>query len=166
MSLFSSDSRPPIAILGVRFDNVTIAESLEVIERMVAIGRPHYAVTANVDFVVQAQNDVELRRIFFDAHLVLCDGTPLVWASCLLGNPLCERVAGADIVPLLLQLAERKGYRVFFLGAAPEAIERAVANVGARHPELKICGYYSPPFNQLLEMDHDEIRRRVAAARP
>src|SRR2546430_7309053 len=132
----SRTSRPPISILGVRFDNVTIAETLELIERMIATRQPHYAVTANVDFVVQAQHDIELRRIFFDAHLVLCDGTPLIWASRLLGNPLCERVAGADLVPLLIQLAERKGYRVFFLGAAPESIERAVANVRGRHPCL------------------------------
>src|SRR5436190_1811217 len=159
-------ARLPISILGVRFDNLTIAETLQTIERMIATRRPHYAVTANVDFVVQAQHDVELRRIFFDAHLVLCDGTPLVWASRLLGNPLCERVAGADIVPLLIEIAERKRYRVFFLGAAPESIERAVTNVRKRHPELVICGHYSPPFNQLLEMDHEEIRKRVLGAKP
>ena len=95
----------------MRFDNVIISETLELIEQMIATRRPHYAVTANVDFVVQAQTDIELRRIFFEAHLVLCDGTPLVWASRLLGNRLRERVAGADIVPLLIQLAERKRYR-------------------------------------------------------
>src|SRR6185369_5158148 len=84
----------PIAILGVPFDNVTTAETVALIEGMVASRRPHYLVTANVDFLVQAQHDVELRRILFEAHLVLCDGTPLVWASRLLGNPLPERVAG------------------------------------------------------------------------
>jgi len=42
---------------------------------------------------VQARRDQELRRIFVDASLVLCDGAPLVWASRLLGNPLPERVA-------------------------------------------------------------------------
>src|SRR3954465_10409601 len=93
-------SRLPISILGVRFDNVSTQETLSLIEQMIATRKPHYAVTANVDFVVQAQHDVELRRIFFDAHLVLCDGTPLVWASRVLGNPLKERVAGADVVPL------------------------------------------------------------------
>ena len=92
------DAKPPIAILGVLFDNVTMADAIGTIERMVASRQPHYLVTANVDFVVQAQEDVELRRILFDANLVLCDGTPLVWASKLLGNPLLERVAGADLV--------------------------------------------------------------------
>ncbi|HWD91230.1 MAG TPA: WecB/TagA/CpsF family glycosyltransferase [Verrucomicrobiae bacterium] len=159
-------ANPPIAILGVPFDNVTTAETIAAIERMVESGEPHYLVTANVDFLVQAKEDVELRRILFDAHLVLCDGTPLVWASRLLGNPLLERVAGADLVPLLLRVAAEKGYRVFFLGATPESSERAVRNLKKLHPELIIADHYSPPFNKLLEMDHDEIKRRIVAAKP
>ena len=71
----------PIAILGVPFDHVTIAQAIARIEAMIASRRPHYVVTANVDFLVQAHRDVELRRILLDADLVLCDGTPLVWAS-------------------------------------------------------------------------------------
>jgi N-acetylglucosaminyldiphosphoundecaprenol N-acetyl-beta-D-mannosaminyltransferase len=159
-------ANPPIAILGVPFDNVTTAETIAAIEGMAASGEPHYLVTANVDFLVQAREDVELRRILFDAHLVLCDGTPLVWASRLLGNPLLERVAGADLVPLLLHVAAEKGYRVFFLGATPESSEQAVRNLKKLHPSLIIADHYSPPFNKLLEMDHEEIKRRILAAKP
>jgi N-acetylglucosaminyldiphosphoundecaprenol N-acetyl-beta-D-mannosaminyltransferase len=159
-------ANPPIAILGVPFDNVTTAETIQAIERMVESGEPHYLVTANVDFLVQAQEDVELRRILFDAHLVLCDGTPLVWASRLLGNPLLERVAGADLVPLLLRVAAEKQYRVFFLGATSESCAHAVQNLKKLHPDLIIADHYSPPFNKLLEMDHDEIKRRIMAAKP
>src|SRR5690349_3246292 len=95
--------RAPIVLLGVPFENVTTAETVRLIEQMVASRLPHHLVTANVDFLVQALRDVELHRILMDAHLVLCDGMPLVWASRLLGNPLPERVAGSDLVPLLLQ---------------------------------------------------------------
>ena len=166
MSERSYYANPPIAILGVPFDNVTTVETIEAIERMVASRQPHYFVTPNVDFLVQAQSDVELRRILFDAHLVLCDGTPLVWASQLLGNPLRERVAGADLVPLLLRVAAEKGYRVFLLGATPDAAVQAVENLKKLHPNLVIAGFYSPPFNKLLEMDHDEIQRRILEAKP
>jgi N-acetylglucosaminyldiphosphoundecaprenol N-acetyl-beta-D-mannosaminyltransferase len=159
-------ANPPIAILGVPFDNVTAAETIETIERMVASRQPHYFVTANVDFLVQAQEDIELRRILFDAHLVLCDGTPLFWASRLLGNPLPERVAGADLVPLLLRAAAEKGYRVFLLGATPESATQAVQNLKKLHPNLIIADHYSPPFNKLLEMDHEEIKQRIVAAKP
>jgi N-acetylglucosaminyldiphosphoundecaprenol N-acetyl-beta-D-mannosaminyltransferase len=156
----------PIAILGIPLDNLSTKQAIDLIEAMVASREPHYLVTANVDFLVQAQEDEELRRILIDAHLVLCDGTPLVWASRFLGNPLPERVAGADLVPLLIRVAAQKRYRIFFLGATPAAADTAVANLQKEHPELIIAGHYSPPFNHLLEMDHDEISRRILAAAP
>jgi N-acetylglucosaminyldiphosphoundecaprenol N-acetyl-beta-D-mannosaminyltransferase len=159
-------SIPPIAILGVPFDNVTTLEAIELIQSMVASRKPHYLITANVDFLVQAREDVELRRIFFDAHLVLCDGTPLVWASRLLGNPLPERVAGADLVPLLMSLAAREKYRVFFLGATPDAAKQAVARLEATYPGIIIAGHHSPPFAKLMEMDHDDIKQRILGAKP
>jgi N-acetylglucosaminyldiphosphoundecaprenol N-acetyl-beta-D-mannosaminyltransferase len=161
-------SRPalPIALLGVPFDNVTIPQALEQIEAMIASQQPHYVVTANVDFCIQALEDVELRRILFDANLVLCDGTPLVWASRLFGNPLPERVAGADLVPLLLERAAKKGYRVFFLGGSAQVAQQAVERLHAQYPDLVIAGHYSPPFRALLDMNHDEICERVRAAQP
>ncbi|HWQ90509.1 MAG TPA: WecB/TagA/CpsF family glycosyltransferase, partial [Clostridia bacterium] len=158
--------RPPIALLGVPFDSLTMAEAVTRIEHMIQSHRPQYVVTANMDFLVQARQDVELRKILFDADLVLCDGTPLVWASRLLGNPLPERVAGSDLVPELLALAAQRGYRVFFLGATPEAAQIATEKMIARYPGLIIAGHYSPPFNHLLEMNHDQIQERVRQANP
>lgn len=166
INLTRSIVRPPIAILGVPFDNVTKPEAVKLVEDMIDSRQPHYLVTPNVDFLVQARRDVELRRILCEAHLVLCDGTPLVWASRLLGNPLPERVAGSDLVPLLIQIAAQKKYRLFLLGAKPESAQRAVTRLKAQYPELIIAGHYSPPFNQLLEMDHEEIKRRIVQALP
>ena len=152
---------PPIAMLGVPFDNVTTEETLRIIEGMIASKRPHYLATANVDFVVQATHDLELHRILTDADLVLCDGMPLVWASRLLGNGLPERVAGSDLVPALLELAEQKGYRVFFLGGQEEVAAKALENIIAKHPNLQVAGVLSPPFKPLLEMDHEGICQTI-----
>jgi N-acetylglucosaminyldiphosphoundecaprenol N-acetyl-beta-D-mannosaminyltransferase len=160
------NARPSITILGVPFDNVTSCEALARIEQMIASRKPHYLATANVDFLVQAREDVELRRILFDADLILCDGTPLLWVSRLLGNPLPQRVAGADVVPRLIQLAAEKKYRLFLLGATPDSITRAVANLRDSYRDLNIAGYYSPPFDKLIEMDHDAIKARILAAKP
>jgi N-acetylglucosaminyldiphosphoundecaprenol N-acetyl-beta-D-mannosaminyltransferase len=158
--------RPAIAILGVAFDNVTINETLSLIEQMVWSREPHFLVTANVDFLVQARRDVELHRILLNAHLVLCDGTPLLWVSRLLGNPLPERVAGADLAPLLIRMAAQKGFRLFILGGRPEVSSKAVANLRAQYPDLIIAGDYSPPFQPLLDMDHEMIARLIREAKP
>ncbi len=156
----------PVAILGVPFDPVTIQGAVNRIEAMIASRQPHYVVTANVDFLVQAHRDVELRRILLEADLTLCDGTPLVWASRWLGNPLPERVAGSDLAPALMQRAADKGYRIFFLGAAPGVAEEATQKLLTRFPTINIVGHYAPPFAALLEMDHEQIVRRVREAKP
>jgi N-acetylglucosaminyldiphosphoundecaprenol N-acetyl-beta-D-mannosaminyltransferase len=158
--------RAPIAILGVPFDNVTTAETLGVIGEMIASGQPHYGATANVDFIVQAMQDIELRRILFDAHLVLADGMPIVWASRFLGNPLPERVTGSGMIPQLLLRAEQKGWKVFFLGGTEQSVSAAAEKTRARHPRLQLVGAYSPPFKPLLEMDHAGIICRIREARP
>jgi N-acetylglucosaminyldiphosphoundecaprenol N-acetyl-beta-D-mannosaminyltransferase len=160
------NNRAPIAILGVPFDNLSMDEAVESIAAMIHSRRPHYVATANVDFVVQVQEDIELRRILFDAHMVLCDGMPLVWASKKLGNPLKERVTGSDLVPRLLVESEVRGWRVFFLGGTSESVEAAASNTLKAHPKLNLVGAYSPPFKTLLEMNHDDIIQRIHASKP
>lgn len=159
-------AKHPVALLGVPFDHVTIKGAVDRIDAMIAPGRPHYVVTANVDFLVQAHRDVELRRILLDADLVLCDGTPLVWASRLMGNPLPERVAGSDLAPALIERAVEKGHRIFLLGAAEGVAAEATAKLKAKFPTLNIVGHYSPPYSALLEMNHADIATRIRAARP
>ncbi len=156
----------PVAIFGVPFDPVSIDGALARIDAMIASRQPHYVVTANVDFLVQAHRDVELRRILLESDLVLCDGTPLLWASRWLGNALPERVAGSDLAPALVARAAQRGHRIFLLGAAPGVAAEAAARLRAAHPTLQLVGHYAPPFSALLEMDHAEIVRRVRAARP
>jgi N-acetylglucosaminyldiphosphoundecaprenol N-acetyl-beta-D-mannosaminyltransferase len=162
----SSAQSWPIAVLGVPFDNVTIAEAVDRIEAMIATRRSHYVVTANVDFLVQARRDVELRRVLIEADLVLCDGAPLVWATRWLGNPLPERAAGSDVVPLLIHEAARRGHRIFLLGAGPRVAGEAAARLRAQYPSLNLVGHYTPPFRTLMDLDHEEIVQRVQAAQP
>jgi N-acetylglucosaminyldiphosphoundecaprenol N-acetyl-beta-D-mannosaminyltransferase len=158
--------RWPVGLLGVPFENITQQEAVKRVEVMIDTQRPHYIVTANVDFLVQARSDVELRRILLSADLVLCDGTPLLWASRWLGNPLPERVAGSDVTPQLIAAAAQHGHRLFLLGAQPEVAAEAAARLSQQFPSLIIAGHYSPPFSQLLAMDGEEIAKRLRAAKP
>ena len=158
--------RAPIAILGVPFDSVTLDNGLAIITAMLASGRPHYAATVDVGFLMAATDDVELRRILFDAHLVLAGEKPLLWASKMLGNPVPECIPALRLVPALLALAERKNWRVFFLGGTEQSVMVAAEKVRAQHPRLQVAGTYSPPEKPVLEMDHADILHRLHAAKP
>ena len=154
--------RVPIAILGVPFDNINLDEMLALIGEMIASRKPHYATIVGVDFLAEAMDDVELRRILFDAHLVVAEDKTVVWASKILGNPLPGNVTVPNLLPPLLALAGQKNWRVFLLGCDNATADK----IRARHPQLQIVGAYAPPDQPLLEMDHADIRQRLRAARP
>jgi exopolysaccharide biosynthesis WecB/TagA/CpsF family protein len=156
---------PPIVMMGVPLDQLNSAQALEIISEMIASRTPHLLATANVDFLAQVQSDDTLRRILVDADLILCDGTPLVWMSKWLGDPLPERIAGSDLVPLLLDLAEEKGHRVFFLGGRDEVVAVAEEKIKERWPNLQIAGMYSPPFAPMDQMNHAGICQRIREAK-
>lgn len=156
----------PVTILGVAFDPMTLASAVDRIEAMIDSRRPHFVVTPNVDFLVQAQRDAELHQILVQADLVLCDGKPLVWASQWLGNALPGRVAGSDLVPVLLQRATERGWKIFLLGGADGVGAEAAKRIAAAHPSLPPVGHYSPPHRPLAAMNHAEIIERLRAAQP
>lgn len=159
-------ARWPVVVLGVPFAPLDTGEAINAIREMIRSRRAHQIVTANVDFLIQAHRDVELRRILLDADLVLCDGAPVRWASRWLGNALPARVAGADLVPALFSSPLGRGLRVFLLGAGPGIAAEAALQIGVRWPAVRVVGTFCPEFGPLLEMNHDEIVREVRTARP
>lgn len=140
-------------------------ETLTRVAEMVRRRTPCFVVTANLDFATQAARDVELQRIFVEAELVVCDGTPLVWASRLTGKPLRERVAGSDLVPRLAAMGAAPGWKLFLLGGDAGSLAAAIANLETAYPGLRVSGY-SPPFKRFHEMDHGDILRRIQEAAP
>ncbi len=155
-----------VALLGIPFHDVTMDETLAAIDDMVRERDPRYIATANLDFAAQADDDVELQRILLDAHLVLCDGMPLVWASRWLDAPLRERVAGSDLTLHLAERAAQRGHRLFFLGSDEAVLKTAKEKLETRFPGIKICGVYAPPYARLLDLNNDEITALIRAAQP
>jgi len=148
-----------IEMMGCRIDNLTMAETVDRIGQFIASGKPHQHVVVNVDKLVKAQRDPELRAIINDCQLVNADGMPVVWASHLLGKPLKERVAGIDIFEALMQRAAQTGWRVYLLGAREEVVGAVRSIYTKKYPGLVIAGhrngYWSPEEEAAVA---DEIR--------
>jgi N-acetylglucosaminyldiphosphoundecaprenol N-acetyl-beta-D-mannosaminyltransferase len=120
-------------------------------------------VAINAAKLVAMQNDEELRRIIAGCDLVSADGQAVVWASRLLGDPLPARVAGIDLMHELLALSERKGYRIFVLGAKPDVLDQAVANARERYPGVRIVGTHHGYFEDAEAADVAELVRAARA---
>lgn len=153
-----------IAILGVPIDNLSMDETIEAMDRLIESDGYHQVATANVDFLMKAIGDDELMDILHRCDLVLPDGMPLVWASRFMGTPLKERVTGADLIPRLAELSQRKKRRMFLLGATEERNTAAAGWIEQHYPGAIIAGRYSPPFGPLDDMDHSYILNLIEEA--
>lgn len=112
--------------LNVRVDNLNSEFVLQKIQEFLYDGGQHYIVTVNPDFIVMAQKDKEFRDILNQADLSVADGVGVVWASRLFGEPLQERVSGADIVAQLKK--ESANQKVFLLGGRGGAAQTIAKN--------------------------------------
>lgn len=137
-----------VRILGFGIDNMTMEETLTKIEDFVS-GRGCNKLTfPNPHILLEARKNLELDRFIATAGLVLPDGVGVLLASKLLGQPIKERVTGSDFINNLSELAARKGWRIYFLGAEEGVAKRAAEILRGRHPGLQIVGIRHGYFSE------------------
>lgn len=152
-----------IQLLGLPVDDLTMAETLDVVDAFIASGTVHQHVVVNVSKVVQASRDPEFRRLVAACDLINVDGQPIVWASRLLGSPLRERVTGVDLMEQLFARASERGYRLYLLGARPEVVAAVAARVARDHPGAIVAGYHDGYW---APEDEPAVAEQIRKARP
>lgn len=156
--------RDTVTIWDVPFDRLNMRESIDAISRLIERRQPSYVVTANLNYCMLHENDVEVARITRDADLILADGQPIVWRSQLEPNRLPERVAGSEMIVHLCRRAAAEGWRVYFLGGVEGVAERCSRRLQAEFPGLSIAGVECPPFRQFGEQEQADQLRRIREA--
>lgn len=145
------------ALLNTYINNVTMTETINEIENMIASDRKAYIVAINVDVVIKIENDAYLKKIVDSADMVLVDGKPLVWISKMYGRPLKAKISGSDLVPLLCEVAAKKKYTIFIIGGKEGIAEQAKKRLEQKLPDIQIIGTYAPPLG--FENDNTELNK-------
>lgn len=148
-----------VELCEIAFDPLTLREAAMAVSRCAERGSRLLVVPINVDVLMLAQSDPELKRICIGADMVLADGMPIVWLSKLAGRVLPERVTGADMLPEVCRMAARDGRSVFFVGGLPGAIEEVARRFNEWYPGIRVAGTLCPPLG--FENDEKECERLV-----
>lgn len=129
-----------IDVMGLKFDSVTMDETLSRAEALLRGEKAAYVVTPNAEIAYEALYDVQLREMLNGADLMLPDGAGVVLASKLLRTPVKQKVAGVDFAAGLLGVLERNGQSLYLLGGKPGIGELAAQKMLEAHPQLRIAG--------------------------
>ena len=153
----------PVEVYGVPLHPLTMAQTVERVEALVADGGPHQHVVLNAAKVVQLRDDPALREIVRSCALVNADGQAVVWGARLLGADVPERVTGIDLFDRLLDRAAELGWSVYFLGATEEVVRQVVELQHSVRPALRIAGWRNGYWTAGEE---PAVVAAVAAAKP
>ena len=140
-----------INVLGVGFDNVTMAEATARGRELLEAEGAHYVVTPNPEIVETCRADAEAMAAVNGADLVLPDGVGVIYGAKMLKTPLRERVPGIEFGTAMIESCAKSGKSVYLLGAKPGVAEQAAENLKQRFAGLMIAGTHDGYFKDDAE---------------
>ena len=151
-------AREVYGVMGIPIDAVDMASVLRRIGSAAITRQPFLISTANLNFLVNSRADAEFRESLLLSDLCTADGMPIIWIARLLGVPLKERIAGADIFDALKSwhYATRR-LKAFLFGGA-EGVAAAVCKKLNDEDGTLICaGSHDPGFCSVEAMSTGAI---------
>lgn len=144
--------------------NINIGEYDEIKKNIIqkAIRRESsYVCFANVHMTVESNRNDILKEGVNNAYCVFPDGMPLVWALKLFYGIKQERITGMDVMPDILNAAQKYKLPVFFIGSTQDVLNKALKVCKEKYPIASIAGTLSPPFRNLSEEEEQDIIRII-----
>jgi N-acetylglucosaminyldiphosphoundecaprenol N-acetyl-beta-D-mannosaminyltransferase len=142
---------------------MSLPEVLAQVSDAIVSRKTCHIVTADASMAVIARSDAELMQIVQQAGLVTPDGAGILWASHFLNTPIPNKVSGVDLVAHLCRLSAEKGWRLYFLGAAPGVAAQAAKQLAESYPGAQIVGTRDGYFQV---GDEGDVLSEIKAARP
>ncbi len=137
----------PLSITGVPvvpFD--TYDRVLEYIEETIESNRKSFCVAINPIKIYNAWHKRELWDLLRQTDVNICDGVGVSIASRILNGRGVKRITGCDLFFRLLNLASKKNWGVYLLGASAESNAAARSGLKRMYPNLRIVGWQDGYF--------------------
>lgn len=135
-------------VLNAHVNDLTLDETVDVVEALIGRGEPVQHVVVNASKVNLMRDDARLAEIVNSCPLVNADGASVVWAAKLLGTPLKGRVTGIDLFLRLVKEAHRRGQGIYLFGAKEEVVREVERAFKEQYPGIRIVGRRNGYFSE------------------
>lgn len=185
-------SGPAVSLGPWTVSSLGYQEILEKIDVSFFQKKSLHLVTLNPEMIVYAEKDKAFAAIVREADLRTPDGIGILWAAHFLSlpakqnrsgkifqlinalisvllaphrikKPLKERITGADLLLRLADYSQKKGWRIFLLGAEEGVAGIVAEKLRLRFSGVNIVGYHAGSPH---EKDDPETFRRIQSVMP
>jgi N-acetylglucosaminyldiphosphoundecaprenol N-acetyl-beta-D-mannosaminyltransferase len=163
MSESNSKSYEYVDIFNIPISKMDMNQTVQYLRDRVEKRLTTQVITANPIMLMAALEDDQYKLVMQQAELIVPDGAGLVWAAKRIKNPVRERVAGIDLMMKLVEMAEDRQWKVYFMGASDPVIREAVSNLMKQFPRMIIAGYRDGYFT---DADDAQVLEDLRKANP
>ena len=150
-----------ISLFGINIHSASMSQALANIDTAINTRHSLNIGMLNAAKVVNMKRNIDLNDDVVNANLIIADGFGVVMASKILRKALPERVAGIDLMHGILGRGDRRGYRVFLLGASEAVSLQAMQEIRNKYPGVTIVGRRNGYFSIAEQGD---VAQQVADA--
>ena len=151
-------------VLGVEYFVGDVPAATATVLRRVESGLGGYSCLCGVHGIITAQHSESMMRALDGAWLNFPDGAPVAWLMRRHGAGAARRVAGPDLMPMVIEAGQEAGLRHFLFGSSPDVLERLEGRLLDRFPGAIIAGSISPPFRELTDAENRRFAAQIVAS--
>ena len=144
------------SILGVNIAVTNMDEVVNFIYDNIDNLKGKYICVSNVHTTVMSYENEEYKNVQNSAILRLPDGKPLSSVQRKRGYRNAERVTGPDLMERIFKDSNEK-ITNYFYGSTEETLNILESKLKDKYPNLKVSGFYSPPFKALTKEEDEKI---------
>lgn len=127
-----------LSILNVKIDEIAKSELLVHILCAINERKKFKLFTVNNEFIVEAQENLEFRKVLNSSTVSVADSAGVVWAVKKIHQKNIERIPGADLFLDLVKMANDNKYRIFLLGGSSGVGEETKKYISKNFEDVKV----------------------------
>jgi len=152
-----------INILNIPFSKITLTELIGYINSTIQKKGKIYSISLDATCIVRMLENKDSYAAIKSADIISADGYYVFLASKILGKPLPEQVFCIEIQQACVELAYTQGYKIFFLGAEQDIVEKMVKLYSKKYSPNIIAGYRNGYFSNDEENNVVELINKSGA---
>jgi len=135
-------------IFGISLNSTSTSEVLDFVSLRLESKEKFYIVTPNPEIMLAAKDDWLLKDSLQKADFAVPDGIGLKFAYRLLHNEKLNIIKGRELFNSLINLADEKALRVYFVGGEKGETEKSIEILSKTHKNIKFKTHKTPKYGQ------------------
>jgi len=155
---------PKVNLMDVKFDNMTMTDTINALENDIAAGRRKKVYYVNADCFNKTVKDKEYLDLLQKGDYILPDGIGVLLACKMINMGLRENLNGTDMLPFICRMAAEKNYSIYLFGAKPGVAALMRQKLIETYPSLRILGERNGYFKD--ESEEQEMIKEINELKP